>query len=155
MRVIMTTIRLMTAFGIAATLAVAACSASDKQESGDAAAAPPDAAAPGGPFTPDAGGKVITVQMETKPDGSNVFEPANIEAKRGDVIRYTLVAGVHNADFVADSNPGKNDLPVLSPLLQLPGQAYDVKVNLPPGSYYFHCDPHSLLGMKGQLTVLP
>jgi plastocyanin len=147
--------RLTAVLIIAAGLVLASCSPGDKAEGSDAVASAQAAPAPGGPLTPDAGGKVIAVSMETKPDGSNVFEPAHVEAKRGDVIRYTLVAGVHNADFVADSNPGKKNLPVLSPLLQLPGQTYDVKVTLPPGSYYFHCDPHSLLGMKGQLTVLP
>jgi plastocyanin len=39
-------------------------------------------------------------------------------------------------------------------MLQLPGQTHDVLVDLPAGkSYYFHCDPHALLGMIGQLTV--
>ena len=147
--------RLTVAFIIGAAVVLASCSPGDTKESGDAAAAPQPAAAPGGPITPDAGGKVITVQMETKPDGSNVFEPAQIEARRGDVLRYTLVAGVHNADFVADSNPGSKKLPELSPLLQLPGQTWDVKVDLPPGKYYFHCDPHYLLGMVGHLTVTP
>jgi plastocyanin len=135
---------------------LAACKAGDDEQRSDAAAlSQPAAASPGSPITPAPGNKVITIQMETEEDGSNTFEPANVEAKRGDVIRYTLVAGVHNADFLPDSNPGKAGLPPVSPLLQLPGQTYDVKVDLPPGTYYFHCDPHFLLGMKGRLTVLP
>jgi plastocyanin len=56
-------------------------------------------------------------------------------------------------NFVADSNPGKTGLPPASPLLQLPGQTHDIKVTWAPGRYYFHCDPHALLGMKGWLEV--
>ena len=147
--------QLTAALIVAAALVLASCSPGDTPGGDTTAGTSQPAVAPGGPLTPDAGGKVIAVHMETKPDGSNVFEPALIEARRGDVIRYTLVAGVHNADFVADSNPGAKKLPELSPLLQLPGQTWDVKVDLAPGTYYFHCDPHFLLGMTGHLTVKP
>lgn len=105
-------------------------------------------------MTPDAGGRVISIEMETDAQGNNIFEPATIEARTGDVIRYILVTGVHNANFLADSNPGKQGLPPAGPLLQLPGQTYDVKVSFDPGNYYFQCDPHALLGMKGRVTVV-
>lgn len=137
-----------------AVLALAACSGEPKQGgSVPAATAVASPAAPGGAITPDAGRQVITVEMETQPDGSNVFEPALVEAKRGDVIRYMLVTGVHNANFLPDSNAGTSGLPAPSQLLQLPGQTYDVKIDLPVGEYYFHCDPHALLGMVGHLRV--
>lgn len=32
----------------------------------------------------------------------------------------------------------------------MPGDTYDLKVTLQPGNYYFRCDPHALLGMKGR-----
>jgi plastocyanin len=35
----------------------------------------------------------------------------------------------------------------------MPGQTYDFKVLLEPGTYYFQCDPHALLGMKGHVKV--
>jgi plastocyanin len=38
-------------------------------------------------------------------------------------------------------------------MLQLPGQTYDVLVRMPAGSYYFQCDPHAALGMRGHLIV--
>ena len=38
-------------------------------------------------------------------------------------------------------------------MMQLPGQTYDVKVTWAPGTYYYQCDPHALLGMKGHLKV--
>jgi plastocyanin len=86
----------------------------------------------------------------------NYFTPDKIEAKAGDVVRYTLKLGVHNVHFLPDSNPGKSGLPAPSDMLQLPGQTYDIKIAGPfaqPGSYYFQCDPHALLGMHGKLTV--
>jgi plastocyanin len=69
------------------------------------------------------------------------------------VVRFTLGTGVHNVHFLADSNPGKQGLPPASDMLQIPGQTYDLKVTLAPGTYYYQCDPHALLGMKGHLTV--
>lgn len=144
--------------GVLMTMSIGACSDESTPANGNSTtsgtvAAP--AASTGGPLTPDAGRKIITVEMETDAQGNNIFKPSTIEANRGDIIRYTLVAGVHNAHYLPDSNPGKSRLPGAGPLLQLPGQTYDVKVTLDPGEYYFHCDPHALLGMKGHLKVVP
>ena len=38
-----------------------------------------------------------------------------------------------------------------------PGQSYDLEFtsNLPAGEYNFVCDPHTMLGMKGKITVTP
>jgi plastocyanin len=55
--------------------------------------------------------------------------------------------------FLADSNPGKSGLPAASDMLQLPDQTYDVPVNFTEGKYYFQCDPHAALGMKGHVEV--
>ncbi|HEX5420957.1 MAG TPA: plastocyanin/azurin family copper-binding protein, partial [Gammaproteobacteria bacterium] len=118
--------------------------------SSPAVAAPAPAAA--GPQTPDPGRKVIVVQLIADDKGSR-FEPRKIEAHRGDVIRFTLSLGVHNVDFLPDSNPGVKGLPAPSDMLQLAGQTYDVKVTLPEGHYYFQCDPHAALGMRGELEV--
>jgi plastocyanin len=106
-----------------------------------------------GPQTPDPGHRIIIVEAVTDDQGNNVFRPAQFEAHRGDVIRFTLKAGVHNVHFLPDSNPGKAGLPPASDLLQMPGQTYDFKVLLEPGTYYFQCDPHALLGMKGHVKV--
>jgi plastocyanin len=86
---------------------------------------------------------------------SDYFTPNKLEAKKGDVIQFTLKVGVHNVHLLPDSNPGKAGLPPASDLLQLPGQTYDFKVGLAPGTYYFQCDPHAALGMQGRLTVTP
>ncbi|HXT17330.1 MAG TPA: plastocyanin/azurin family copper-binding protein [Gemmatimonadaceae bacterium] len=138
----------------AATLAVlAACGGESKPTAASSSAPPAAAAAPSGPQTPDPGGKVVVVELSSDANG-NYFKPAEVHVKRGDVVRYTLKVGVHNVHFLADSNAGKSGFPASpSDFLQLPGQTYDVLVHLDKGSYYFQCDPHAALGMKGHLIV--
>jgi plastocyanin len=140
-----------------AALTLTACGGQE-QPAGDStpqttAAPAPAATNMGENLTPDPGGKIIVVQMMTDDQGNNRYEPAEFEAHQGDVVRFTLKAGVHNANFLPDSNAVKTNLPPATPLLQLPGQTIDIKVTMPPGNYYFHCDPHALLGMKGKLEV--
>jgi plastocyanin len=135
---------------------IVACggSAANKTDSSAAPpAAPSSTAAATGPQTPDPGRKVIVIEALTDDQGNNVFRPAKLEAHKGDVLRFTLKGGVHNVHFLPDSNPGKSGLPPASDMLQIPGQTYDVKVTFEPGHYYFQCDPHALLGMKGKLEV--
>ena len=96
---------------------------------------------------------MIVIEALTDDQGNNVFKPAKLEAHKGDVLRFTLKGGVHNVHFLPDSNPGKSGLPAASDMLQIPGQTFDVKVTFEPGHYYFQCDPHALLGMKGWLEV--
>ena len=129
----------------------------DQPVTGAANAAPAAAAgnsAPvGGPFSPDPGGKVVAVQLTTDGTG-NYFTPAEVHAKVGDVVRFGLKVGVHNVHFLADSNAGHTGYPPTpSDFLQLPGQTWDVLLHLPKGTYYFQCDPHAALGMKGHLIV--
>lgn len=133
--------------GLALVGIIAACSGGEKKESDESA--PSGAATASGPA---AGGKVIVVKLITDGTG-NRFEPNNIEAHKGDIIRYTLAVGVHNVHFLPDSNPGKTGLPPASEMLQLPGQTYDLPVNFAKGKYYFQCDPHAALGMQGHLEV--
>jgi plastocyanin len=140
-----------------AALALLVSCRGESTQSAEKAAPPANpsapATAPSGPLTPDPGGKMITVELYTDAVG-NYFKPAEIHANRGDVVRFTLKVGVHNVHFLADSNAGKTGYPTLpSDFLQLPGQTYDVAVKMPPGIYYFQCDPHALLGMKGRLIV--
>ncbi len=134
----------------AALLLLTACGGTEKQAVSDSTkpAVVPSAAA-----TPT--GKVITIEMISDDKGS-VFKPNDIAAHRGDVLKFVLVAGVHNVNFLADSNPGARGLPAPSALAQLPGQAIEIPVNFLAGTrYYFQCDPHALLGMIGHVTVEP
>ncbi len=146
--------RIMFALTVAA-LGVAACSGEKKEssEAEEAASSAPAATATPGVETPDEGRKVIVIKMTTEADGTNRFDPANFEAHQGDVLRFTLGMGVHNVNFLPDSNSVKTGLPPASPMLQLPGQTYDIKVTMPEGRYYFQCDPHALLGMIGHVKV--
>ena len=128
---------------------IAACSGDSGGSAGSTSGAAPTAdAAPS--VTPT--GKVIIVEMYTDGTG-NYFKPKDIEAHRGDIVRFVLKSGVHNVNFLPDSNPGKTGLPKASDFLQLPGQEFDVLVSMAPGHYYFQCDPHALLGMVGKLEV--
>jgi plastocyanin len=107
---------------------------------------------PGGKATLCATCKVATVQMTTSEAG-NFFTPSTIEMGEGDVLRFTLVTGVHNVNFLPDSNPGKSSLPPASDMLQLPGQTKDIELRFGKGTFYFQCDPHAALGMVGTVTV--
>ena len=134
-------------FGLASLLA---CAKSENAAADTSSAAPSSATS--GEVQPQAGGKIIVVEATTDEKG-NYFTPNEIEAHRGDVLRFTLKLGVHNVHFLPDSNPGKKNLPPASEMLQLPGQTIDIPVNFEPGKYYFQCDPHAALGMKGHLEV--
>jgi len=136
---------------ITGLIALGACSKGEKGGADTSAGAAAPAAA-GGEATPAPGGKVIVVTA-TSDEKGNYFEPNDIEAHKGDVLRFTLKTGVHNVHFLPDSNPGKKGLPPASEMLQLPGQTLDIPVNFEEGKYYFQCDPHAALGMKGHLEV--
>lgn len=146
--------RITFALAIAA-FGLVACSGEKKEgsESGESVPAASTPSATPGVETPDEGRKVIVVKLTTEADGTNRFDPAEVEAHHGDVLRFTLGMGVHNVDFLPDSNTVKAGLPPASPMLQLPGQTYDIKVAMGEGRYYFQCDPHALLGMRGHLKV--
>ena len=136
------------ALAIGAALLTGACGKDAKGTAGGAS----DSAAPK-PTNSSAGtGKVIVVTLTSDATG-NSFMPSEIVASMGDTVRFTIGVGVHNVNFLPDSNPGKTGLPKASDMLQLPGQTYDVPVTFASGRYYFQCDPHVLLGMKGHLTV--
>jgi plastocyanin len=98
-------------------------------------------------------GNVVEVKMMSAPGQGEVFEPADFTVKRGDVVRFVLVSGVHNANFVANRNPSGVKLPATSPYLQAPGQTYEFVVEQPNGEYYYQCDPHVAMGMIGHMTV--
>lgn len=123
---------------------VAADASSDAGKAGETAVAATEAVAEPG--------RIIEVKMVTD-DRGNYFEPDRITARRGDVLRFVLVSGVHNVSFPTDRNPGLTELPPASEYLQLPGQTSDLRVDMPAGEYEFVCDPHAALGMIGVLIV--
>lgn len=139
---------------LGAALAIAACGGAGDTATDRTTATTATTSTTPGVETPEPGGSITTVEMVTDGDG-NYFEPADFTVRRGDVVRFTLRSGVHNARFVPDSNAGKSRLPAETPYLQLPAQTYDIKIDAEPGTYYYHCDPHALLGMIGHMTVAP
>lgn len=125
----------------------------DKPASTDGAATT-DTPTPAATNVPKPTGTVITIEMTTDEKG-NYFSPAEVEAKPGDVLKFVLVTGVHNVNFVADSNPSAQNLPPMSTFAQLPGQEILIPVNFEAGkTYYYQCDPHALLGMIGHVKVV-
>ena len=143
--------RCLSACGI--LIVVAACCGDKQSPSAADTAAKQANTQSTGPLTPAPGGKTIEVAMVSDGEGS-YFQPKEVHANRGDVVRFTLKVGVHNVHFVADSNAGKGGFPPSpSEFLQLPGQTYDVAASMDPGTYYFQCDPHAMLGMMGRLIV--
>ncbi|HEY0243233.1 MAG TPA: plastocyanin/azurin family copper-binding protein [Gemmatimonadaceae bacterium] len=134
-------------FTVAAMLSLAGCS-SDKKETPGSDTAATSSETPSSAAT----GDTILIEMWTDGTG-NYFRPNKVEAHPGDVLRYVLKAGVHNVHFLPDSNRIKTGLPAASEMLQLPEQTYDLVVSMAPGEYYFQCDPHAALGMKGELEV--
>lgn len=119
-------------------------------ESGVAA---PEAA--GAPAEAAQAGQIHTVRMVTTQNGaSGVFEPAELTAKRGDVVRFvTDGKAPHNVNFQVKDNAGKAGLPGPTPYLTTEGQTYDFTVEMDPGAYAYQCDPHAMTGMVGRLTV--
>jgi plastocyanin len=96
-------------------------------------------------------GNVVEVLMVS--GRGELFDPGHVTVKRGDMLRFKLEMGVHNASWPAEQNPAGVQLPEATPYLQVPGQTYDILIDMPPGEYTFHCDPHAALGMIGKLTV--
>lgn len=155
----MRSLRSTLALGVLASLLAGACGEGDAP-AGDTTATPPTTEnATGGAQTgtdlqPSPGGKVVEVRMITDDQGS-YFEPKEVEVKNGDVVRYVLEGGVHNVNFLPDSNAGATSIPGKpSEMFQLPGQKYDVKIEgWKDGSYFYQCDPHAALGMVGFVKV--
>lgn len=133
-------------------LVLAACQAESRDATPSSVPAAGVAGDAASSAAPAATGTVVEIKAITDERG-NRFEPAKVEAKPGDVLRLTLVSGVHNIHFLADSNPGAQGLPGATEMLQLPGQTVDVPVTMQPGNYFFQCDPHAVLGMVGHLEV--
>lgn len=141
--------------GIVPALAVMAACGGETSATADPVAEPSQrvAAEPAPQQTaePAPGGEVIEVRMTMANGGA--FEPSEISAKPGDVVRFVNVENVHNVSFPAARNAGAANLPAPSPYLTTPGQTYDLPVDLAPGTYTFQCDPHVPMGMIGTLTV--
>jgi len=148
--------------GVATDTSAAAATTTPPAATAPAATAPAAGAVAAAPVT----GTVHEVKMIGDAKGYR-FEPANITAKAGDGIKFTVVSGgPHNVAFdpatipadskaQLDANMGADKMGELSSALKMnPGESVTVSLgNIKPGVFPFHCTPHLAMGMKGQITV--
>ena len=101
--------------------------------------------------------RIVEVEIHTTHEGaSGKFAPEVVRARQGDVLRFRMVNGlaIHYVSFTAGQNDGRGiPLPADSPMLLEKGQSWQLRVDLPPGTYEFVCIPHGPLGMRGTLIV--
>jgi len=86
------------------------------------------------------------------------FEPAELNVRRGDLIRFVQAGTMpHNVEFVRNTAPAGVDLGDrwVGGYVMARGDAYEVRVDdaFADGTYDFICSPHAALGMKGRITV--
>jgi len=108
---------------------------------------------------PATAGRIITVRMVDRSATEYAFEPAEITARPGDVIRFVQTSATmpHNVEFrtpPAGSNLGAARS---GPLIMQQNQVYELSIDarFVAGTYAFVCTPHEALGMRGTLTIQP
>lgn len=95
-----------------------------------------------------AAAKEIVVQMKNRgADGFMVFEPAYIEAQKGDTIRFLPTDLGHNAQTIAGFLPQG-----VPPSAGQNSKEFDLKVSQ-PGLYGIECMPHFGMGMVALVKV--
>jgi plastocyanin len=144
---------------------------------GDAGSSDTGTAAPGGAATggAPAGGTATaapitgtTHVVNMVGDGSSYrFEPATINVKPGDGIRFVSVSGPpHNVGFSADSIPDNVEPQLIANMpesvglegkyLTQPNEEWVLSLgNVPAGRYPIHCTPHLTFNMRGVINVTP
>lgn len=108
-------------------------------------------------------GKVHEVKMIG--DGTTYkFDPANIEIKQGDGVKFIMVSGgPHNVAFIdtpaaaqaqLSANMPNQMKELTSPMMMTANETYTISfANVAAGTYNFHCEPHAAMGMKGSIKV--
>ena len=101
----------------------------------------------------------VTVTVRMVDDGGRFrFEPADIEVRRGDLIRFVNEGSMpHNVEFVKNTAPNGADLGEawIGGFLMSRTDVYEVQVDdrFVDGRFDYICSPHAALGMKGSITV--
>jgi manganese oxidase len=102
-------------------------------------------------------GRVHEVRM-VEEGASMRFEPANLEVRRGDVVRFVQDGAMpHNVQFVRNTAPRGSDIGDywMGEFLTKKGDVYEVRIDerFLDGSWDYVCTPHISMGMKGSLVV--
>ena len=111
----------------------------------------PVAAAQGAPH-----GHLIMVHLVDRPNGQFAFDPATINAQRGDTVRFVQQSTApHNVSFRTHPKDAKLGDAAVGSYIINKGQTYDLVIDarFPDGTYTFACDPHESVGMKGTLAI--
>ncbi len=160
---------------VAGAMAIVACSGGDKKtettttttdtaaKAAPAATTPATAGATSSAAMAPITGKTVEIKMIG--DGTTYkFDPANVTLKQGDGVKFIMTSGgPHNVAFVDVPAAAKAQLSanmpnqmkdLTSPMMMTPNETYTVSfANVPAGTYNFHCEPHTAMGMKGAITV--
>ena len=99
---------------------------------------------------------VVVVKMVDKSATEFVYEPANINVKPGDIVRFVQTSAMpHNVEF--KKTPAGVDLGAarVGGFLTAPNQTYEIKIDAKfvKGAYEIACTPHEAMGMKATITV--
>lgn len=113
-------------------------------------------AAPRATAQADSEPQTIIVKMVDKSTGQWRFEPADIEVRVGDTVRFVQEDFVpHNVEFTSSPKGSQIEAIRIGPFLMAKGETYDVVVDgrFVEGTYKYVCTPHAPLGMKGSMRV--
>ncbi len=100
-----------------------------------------------------------TFVVSLKDDGNQMrFDPARIEVRRGDIVRFVQEGAVpHNVQFVRNSAPAEAEIGEywVGPYMTRVGESYEVVIDerFADGEYEWACTPHVAMGMTGMLVV--
>lgn len=165
-------LRALTSF--VTVMLVAACGGDKKSTTDSAQTAPtptPANATASQPSNPGEApapitGQTVEVKMLQDDKGNYHFDPADVNIKSGDGVKFIMVSGgPHNVAFdpaqiPADAkaqlsaNMQQQVSELSSPMMMNPNETYTISFGkMPAGKYEFHCTPHLAMGMKGTITV--
>jgi manganese oxidase len=100
-----------------------------------------------------------TITVSIVDEGNDMrFEPARVEVRRGDIVRFVQEGVVpHNVQFVRNNAPAGADIGEYwsGPYLTKQGEVYEVTIDerFLDGDYEYVCAPHVALGMTAALVV--
>ena len=156
---------------VAGAMAIVACAGGEKKTETTTTTDPTATAATTTSTTPAASSAAMapitgkTHEVKMIGDGTTYkFEPAEIEVKQGDGVKFIMVSGgPHNVAFIdtpaaaqaqLSANMPNQMKELTSPMMMTANETYTVSfANVPAGTYNYHCESHAAMGMKGSIKV--